>query len=93
VLFFTGNRAGVTADATILIDDKSVAHFIPFESENSITTKKIFTLNSREKREGPTDLQYAEQHSMNARVYHPERQRVLELRSWFESLTTSGSWS
>ena len=38
VLFFTGNRAGVTADAAILIDDKSVAHFIPFESENSTST-------------------------------------------------------
>ena len=38
VLFFTGNRASVTADATVLIDDKSVAHFIPFESENSIST-------------------------------------------------------
>jgi hypothetical protein len=35
VFFFTGNRTGVTTDATILIDDKSVAHFIPFESENS----------------------------------------------------------
>ena len=35
VFFFTGNRAGVTADAAVLIDDKSVAHFIPFESENS----------------------------------------------------------
>jgi hypothetical protein len=37
VLFFTGNRAGVTADATILIDDKSVAHFIPFESTVIVT--------------------------------------------------------
>jgi hypothetical protein len=56
VLFFTGNRAGVTADTTILIDDKSVAHFIPFELENSVSTKKIFHLDSREKREGPTDF-------------------------------------
>ena len=38
VFFLTGNRASVTADATILIDDKSVAHFIPFESENSTST-------------------------------------------------------
>jgi hypothetical protein len=33
MLFFARHRAGVTADATVLIDDKSVAHFIPFESE------------------------------------------------------------
>jgi hypothetical protein len=50
VLFFAGHRAGVTADATILIDDKSVAHFIPFELENLISKKKIFHLDSREKR-------------------------------------------
>jgi hypothetical protein len=36
VLFFAGNRAGMTADAAVLIDDKAVAHFVPFESENSI---------------------------------------------------------
>jgi hypothetical protein len=56
VLFFAGNRAGVTADATVLIDHKSVAHFIPFESEYSISTKKNFHLDSRETREGPTDF-------------------------------------
>jgi hypothetical protein len=31
VFFFARNRASVTADATILIDNKSVAHFRPFK--------------------------------------------------------------
>src|SRR5262249_44362161 len=56
MLFLTGNRAGVTADATILIDDKSVAHFIPFELENLLKTTENFHLDSREKREGSTDV-------------------------------------
>jgi hypothetical protein len=30
VLFFAGHRAGVTADATVLIDHEAVAHSIPF---------------------------------------------------------------
>ena len=61
VLFLTGHRTGVTPDATVLIDDKSVAHFIPFESEYSISTKKNCHLDSREKRVGSNDLhlQYA----------------------------------
>jgi hypothetical protein len=54
VFFFTGNRAGVTADAAILIDDKSVAHFRPSESKNSIKRNKNLHLDSRDKREGST---------------------------------------
>jgi hypothetical protein len=74
VLFFAGNRAGVTADATVLIDYKSVAHFIPFESEYSISTKKNFHLDSREKREGPTDFAIRWKHSTKGRLcHHPER--------------------
>jgi hypothetical protein len=30
VLFFAGNRARMTADAAVLIDDESVTHFGPF---------------------------------------------------------------
>jgi hypothetical protein len=58
MLFFARHRAGMTADAAILIDDKSVAHFIPFESENSISNQKNFHLDSREKQEGSNALQH-----------------------------------
>jgi hypothetical protein len=34
VFLFAGNRACVTTDTTILIDDESVAHFRPFESDS-----------------------------------------------------------
>jgi hypothetical protein len=51
VLFLAGNRAGVTADATVLIDNKPVAHFIPFESEYSISTNENFHLVIAEKKE------------------------------------------
>jgi hypothetical protein len=33
VFFFASHRAGMTADAAMLIDEKSVTHFIPFESK------------------------------------------------------------
>ena len=35
VLFLARHRAGMTADAAILVDNKSVAHSKPFKSENS----------------------------------------------------------
>ena len=30
VFFLAGNRARMTADATVLVDDETVAHYIPF---------------------------------------------------------------
>src|SRR5262249_20170401 len=58
---------------TVLIDNKSVAHFIPFESEYSISIKEIFHLDSREKREGPTDFCTKLRGGMKARVRHEIR--------------------
>jgi hypothetical protein len=51
MLFFAGHRAGVTSDTAMLIDEKSITHFVPFESENSIVANKNLFLDSREKRE------------------------------------------
>ena len=30
VFFFAGHRARMTADATVVVDDETVAHYIPF---------------------------------------------------------------
>lgn len=57
MLFFARDRAGVTTDAAVLINDKSVAHDIPFESANLILTKNKSHLDSREKQEGSTALE------------------------------------
>jgi hypothetical protein len=74
VLFFAGNRAVMTTDATVLIDYKSVSHFIPFESEYSISTRKFFTLIAEKNEKGQLILQYAEKHSTKGRLcHHPER--------------------
>jgi hypothetical protein len=50
VLFFAGDRAGMTADAAVLIDDKAVAHFLPFKS--AIDPKKNLTLISENEKNG-----------------------------------------
>ncbi len=34
VFFFAGYGARMTADATVLVDEKSVAHLLQFKSEN-----------------------------------------------------------
>jgi hypothetical protein len=42
VFFFTGDRAGVAADAAVLIDEKSVAHFEPFGLTNFRTPDMVW---------------------------------------------------
>jgi hypothetical protein len=54
VLFLAGHRAGVTADATVLIDNKSVAHykaFLPMPGLKPITS----SFDSKRRRETLTD--------------------------------------
>ena len=40
MFFLTGNRAGMTADAAMLIDEKSVTHYKPFRSTNLAIYRK-----------------------------------------------------
>jgi hypothetical protein len=40
VLFFARDRAGMAADAAMLINEKSVPHFKPFKSEKSQTGRE-----------------------------------------------------
>jgi len=56
VFFLAGHGAGVAPDATMLIDEKPVAHSKPFESEKLQIRTASFTSDSREKRERSIDL-------------------------------------
>ena len=47
VLFFARHRAGVAADAAVLIDEKSVAHFEPFRSTNLAIAIEGFDSDTR----------------------------------------------
>lgn len=55
VLFFAGDRAGVTTDAAVLIDDKSVTHFKPFALEDFFIDRKFFILIAEKNEKGQTN--------------------------------------
>jgi hypothetical protein len=57
VFFFASYRAGVTADATVLIDEKSVAHYKPFRSTNFAVVVKSFNPDSSKIQVGSIERQ------------------------------------
>jgi hypothetical protein len=57
VLFLARNRTRMTTDATVLIDNESVAHSRPVESENLTITIKVCTLIAGKIKPGQIEIE------------------------------------